>query len=179
MTAQDLVIIAQWTFLSYFVLLNGGYIMLNMLSIVGMREYFRARSVDSLPKIYSDYELPISILVPAHNEAPTIVPAVRAVLQLRFPQYEIVVVNDGSTDDTLNVLIREFSLVAFPEVYRKRIDTQHVNTIYVSTRYPNIRVVDKNSGGKADALNAGINCARYPLFCGVDADSVLDPDSLY
>lgn len=179
MTPQELVLAAQWLFLSYFVLLNCGYIMLNALSIVGMREYFRARSVDSLPKIYSDYELPISILVPAYNEVSTIVASVRALLQLRYPQYEIVVINDGSNDETLDVLIREFSLVAFPEVYRKRIDTQQVNTIYASTRYPNIRVIDKQNGGKADALNAGINCARYPLFCSVDADSVLQPDSLY
>lgn len=179
MTTQELVFAAQWPFLLYFILLNGGYIMLNVLSLLGMREYFRARSVDSLPKAYSDYELPISILVPAYNEAPTIVASVRALLQLRYPEYEIVVINDGSSDATLDVLIREFSLVAFPEVYRKRIETKTVHAIYVSTRYPNIRVVDKQNGGKADALNVGINCARYPLFCGVDADSVLQPDSLY
>ncbi len=179
MTVQDLLIAAQWTFLSYFVLLNCGYIMLNVMSIIGMRDYFQARSVDSLPKIYSDYELPISILVPAYNEAATIVASVRALLQLRYPQFEIIVINDGSTDETLDILIREFSLVAFPEVYRKRIETQQVNTIYVSTRHPNIRVIDKRNGGKADSLNAGINCARFPLFCGVDADSVLEPDSLY
>jgi len=179
MTAQDLVLTAQWVFLAYFVLLNCGYIMLNVLSIFGMRNFFRARSIDSLPKIYSDYELPITILVPAYNEALTIVASVRALLQLRYPHYEIVVVNDGSTDETLDILIREFSLVAFPEVYRKRLETEPVNTIYVSTRYPSIRVIDKQNGGKADALNAGINCARYPLFCGVDADSVLEPDSLY
>ena len=70
-------------------------------------------------------------------------------------------------------------MVAFPEAYRQRLDTQAVNTIYRSTRFPNLRVLDKQNGGKADALNAGINAARYPLFCGVDADSVLQPDSLY
>ncbi len=174
----DLIHAAQWFFLGYFILLNSGYILLNIMSLLGMRDYFRGSSVDSLPKAYSEYELPISIVVPAYNEAATITASIRALLQLRYPEYEIVVVNDGSKDETLDVLIREFALVAFPEAYRQRIQTQHVNTIYLSTKYPNIRVVDKQNGGKADALNAGINCARYPLFCGVDADSVLQPDSL-
>jgi cellulose synthase/poly-beta-1,6-N-acetylglucosamine synthase-like glycosyltransferase len=179
MTTATLIAWAQWVFLTYFLLLNGGYILLNFLSLFGMRAYFRGSSVDSLPKAYSEYELPISILVPAHNEAATIVASVRALLQLRYPEYEIVVVNDGSRDDTLDVLIREFGLVAFPEAYRRRIPTQPVNAVYLSRRHHNLRVVDKLNGGKADALNAGINCARYPLFCSVDADSVLQPDSLY
>jgi len=179
MSTYDIIAVAQWVFLTYFLMLNGGYIVLNFLSLFGMREYFRASSVDSLPKAYSEYELPISIIVPAYNEAATITASVRALLQLRYPEYEIVVINDGSKDETLDVLMREFSLVTFPEAYRERIPTQAVNAVYVSTRFHNLRVVDKNNGGKADALNAGINCARYPLFCGVDADSVLQPDSLY
>ena len=117
--------------------------------------------------------------MPAYNEASTITASVRALLQLRYPDYEIVVINDGSRDETLDVLIREFSLAPFPEAYRQRLETQPVRSIYRSARYPNIRVIDKQNGGKADALNAGINAARYPLFCGVDADSVLQPDSLY
>lgn len=179
MTTQALIEAAQWVYLSYFMLLNGGYILLNFSSLFGMREYFRARSVDSLPKVYSEYEMPISVLVPAYNEEATITTSVQALLQLRYPEYEIVVINDGSKDDTLDVLIRDFQLTAFPEAYRERLKTQPVLTIYRSARYPNLRVVDKQNGGKADALNAGINCARYPLFCGVDADSVLQPDSLY
>jgi len=179
MTIQSIVLGLQWLFLTYFVALNGGYLLLNLLSLVGMREYFRASSVGSLPKAYSEYELPISILVPAYNEAATITASVRALLQLRYPDYEIIVINDGSRDETLDVLIREFSLVPFPEAYRQRLETQPVRTIYRSARFPSIRVIDKQNGGKADALNAGINAARYPLFCGVDADSVLQPDSLY
>lgn len=179
MSTPDLLYAAQWLFLTYFVLLNAGYIALNLLSLFGMRHYFQARRVQSLPQAYSEHELPISILVPAYNEEATIVASVRALLQLRYPEYEILVINDGSRDGTLETLIREFALVAFPEAYRQRIPTQHVATIYRSTAHPNIRVLDKKNGGKADSLNAGINAARYPLFCGVDADSVLQPDSLY
>ncbi|MGB5621453.1 MAG: glycosyltransferase [Gammaproteobacteria bacterium] len=179
MSTQDLILVAQWVFLGYFLLLNAGYIGLNLVSLFGMREYFQGRRVESLPKVYSEHEMPISIIVPAYNEAATIVTSVRALLQLRYPEYEIVVVNDGSTDDTLQKLIDEFALVPFPEAYRQRIVTEPVKTIYRSAVHPNIRVLDKDNGGKADSLNAGINAARYPLFCGVDADSVLQPDSLY
>ena len=179
MTTQDLIFAAQWVFLGYFLLLNAGYIGLNLVSLFGMREYFQGRRIESLPKVYSEHEMPISIIVPAYNEAATIVTSVRALLQLRYPEYEIVVVNDGSRDGTLQKLIEEFALVPFPEAYRQRIATQPVKTIYRSAIHPNIRVLDKDNGGKADSLNAGINAARYPLFCGVDADSVLQPDSLY
>jgi cellulose synthase/poly-beta-1,6-N-acetylglucosamine synthase-like glycosyltransferase len=88
------------------------------------------------------------------------------------------VINDGSKDQTLQVLIDTFGLLPFPEAYRVQIPTQEVRGIYRSTRYANLRVIDKANGGKADSLNAGINASRYPLFCGVDADSILQRNSL-
>src|SRR6185503_1695153 len=72
----------------------------------------------------------------------------------------------------------EFSLVPFPEAYRRQMETQPVHAVYRSTSHPNIRVIDKDNGGKGDASNAGINAARYPLVCIVDADSVLERTSL-
>jgi cellulose synthase/poly-beta-1,6-N-acetylglucosamine synthase-like glycosyltransferase len=99
-------------------------------------------------------------------------------LQLTYSEYEVVVINDGSKDATLEVLKREFGLLPFPEAYRRLIPTKDIRAIYRSTRFPNLRVIDKFNGGKADSLNAGINAARYPLFCGVDADSILQRDSL-
>jgi cellulose synthase/poly-beta-1,6-N-acetylglucosamine synthase-like glycosyltransferase len=135
-------------------------------------------SSESLPKIYSEFEIPISVLMPAHNEEKTIADSVRAMFQLIYSQYEVVVINDGSTDNTLEVLIKEFSLVPFSEAYRVRLKTKPIKTIFRSTIYPNLRVIDKENGGKSDALNAGINCARYSLYCGVDADSLLQRDSL-
>jgi cellulose synthase/poly-beta-1,6-N-acetylglucosamine synthase-like glycosyltransferase len=99
-------------------------------------------------------------------------------LQLTYSEYELLVVNDGSKDDTLAVLKREFGLLPFPEAYRRQIPTKEIKAIYRSTKFPNLRVIDKFNGGKADSLNAGINAARYPLFCGVDADSILQRDSL-
>jgi cellulose synthase/poly-beta-1,6-N-acetylglucosamine synthase-like glycosyltransferase len=128
--------------------------------------------------VYSALEIPISILVPAYNEEAGIAASVRSLLQLSYSEYEIIVVNDGSTDGTLAALVEEFGLQPFPEALRVQVPTKKVHAIYQSSRYPNLRVIDKTNGGKADALNAGVNASRYPLFCGVDADSILQRDSL-
>lgn len=87
-------------------------------------------------------------------------------------------INDGSRDDTLQQLIAAFELDPFPEVYRRVLETQPVQTIYRSRSHARLRVIDKANGGKADALNAGINLAQSPLVCCVDADSILQQDSL-
>jgi cellulose synthase/poly-beta-1,6-N-acetylglucosamine synthase-like glycosyltransferase len=173
-----LVQIGEWIFIIYFICLNSGYLALNLLSMVSLSRLMQARVMDVLPQVYSGLEPPISLLVPAYNEQKTIVTSVHAMLQLSYSQYEIIVINDGSTDDTIGVLQREFSLVPFPEAYRSRLPTKPVRTIYRSTVYPNVRVIDKENGGKADSLNVGINTSRYPLFCAVDADSILQRDSL-
>ena len=170
--------LTTWFVLCYFVLLNGGYIVLNLLSIFTLTRQNRERILADLPQLYSGLELPISLLVPAYNEEATIAASVRSMLQLSYSEFEIIVVNDGSRDATLDVLKREFGLQPFPEAYRIQLPTKTVRTIYRSTRYPNLRVIDKENGGKADSLNAGINASRFPLFCGVDADSVLQRDSL-
>jgi len=179
MTLQDFIISAQWVFLAYFISLNLGYLMLNLVAMSALRRYLAERSITSLPAVYSSFELPISILLPAYNEASVISQSVRALLQLEYPEFEIVVINDGSTDKTMQLLIDEFSLKYFPEAYRARLPTAPIRGVYRSTVYPNLRVIDKkNGGGKSDAINAGINDARYPLFCVIDADSILQRDSL-
>lgn len=164
--------------LAYFVLLNGGYLLLNFLAMFALRRRAQEAVLDDLPQVYSALQPPISILVPAYNEEATIAASVRSMLQLSYSEMEVIVVNDGSADRTLQVLTEEFALVPFPEAYRIQLETRPVRAIYRSTRFPNLRVIDKVNGGKADSLNAGINAARYPLFCGVDADSILQRDSL-
>jgi cellulose synthase/poly-beta-1,6-N-acetylglucosamine synthase-like glycosyltransferase len=116
--------------------------------------------------------------VPAYNEEMTIVATVESLLQLTYAEFEVIVINDGSKDATLQVLVDRFGLLPYPEAYRVQIPTQEIVNIYRSTRHANLRVIDKRNGGKADSLNAGINSSRYPLFCGVDADSILERDSL-
>ena len=174
----DAVVVLQWFFLLYFIILNGGYTVRNVASLLGLFRYVREHGYGFLPRAYSDYEPPISIVVPVRDEEATIAARVRALQQLDYPEFEIVLVNDGSRDRTLEVLLREFSLTPFPEAYRDRLQSRRVKTIYASALNSNLRLVDKDNGGRADALNAGINCARYALFCGVDADTILQRDAL-
>lgn len=175
---QRLTGLTQWIFLLYFAGLNLVYLLLNVLSFFSLARTTRERVLHHLPQAQTGYEPPVSILVPAHNEALTIAASIRSLLQLNYPQFEIIVINDGSTDETLETLRREFALMPFPEAFRIRLRTKPVRTIYHSAAYPELRVIDKENGGKADALNTGINGARYPLFCGLDADSILQRDSL-
>jgi cellulose synthase/poly-beta-1,6-N-acetylglucosamine synthase-like glycosyltransferase len=168
----------QWGFLCYFILLNGGYLLLNLLSLISLRRHLDRQSLDRLPRSHTGFDPPISLLVPAYNEEATITPSLKSLLQLDYPEFEIIVINDGSKDGTLAELIREFALLPFPQAYRQSVPCQEVRGIYRSTRHPALRVIDKANGGKADALNAGINAARCPLFCAVDADSILQRDSL-
>ncbi len=168
----------QLGFILYFVLLNGTYLMLNVLSMGSLMAYMRERAVIGESAPYLGVEPPVSILMPAFNEEATIRTSVRSMLQLQYPEFEVVVINDGSKDRTLDVLMEEFALVPYPESLRQSVAHKPVVTIYRSRRYANLRVIDKENGGKADALNAGINAARHGLFCGVDADSILQRDSL-
>lgn len=178
MSARLLIDFTTWFVLCYFIALNGSYLLLNLISTVALYRKGQEEILDDLPQLYTGLEPPISVLVPAYNEEASIAASVRSMLQLAYSEFEIVVINDGSKDATLDVLIREFDMRPFPEAYRIQLPTQPVRQIYRSTRHPNLCVIDKQNGGKADSLNAGINCARYPLFCGVDADSILERDSL-
>ena len=179
MTLHSFIADIEWVFLAYFIGINLGYLAQNVLAAIGMRRYLEVADQFEAEGVFSNLDLPISIVVPAYNESVSIISSVRALLQLQYPQYELIVVNDGSTDDTLQKLIEAFSLRPFPEAYRAQIACKPVHGIYRSARYPSLRVVDKENGGcKADASNAGINACRYPLVCVVDADSILQPDSL-
>lgn len=142
----------------------------------------RKRVVPSTPLVawwrINAETIPISILVPAYCEEATIVESVRSLLNIYYPEFEVIVVNDGSTDGTLEVLIRDFELELTPRAYDKALDHKPIGSIYRSKRYNHLVVIDKVNGGKADALNAGINLARSPLFCAIDADSILEADAL-
>ncbi|MGN6513559.1 MAG: glycosyltransferase family 2 protein, partial [Lysobacteraceae bacterium] len=151
---------------------------LNFISVFSILRYVREHGASFRIKNFADYQPPVSILVPAYNEERTIVSSIQSLLRLYYPEFEVLVVNDGSTDRTLEAVVKAFSLVEFPEAYRRRLDTAPVRKVYVSPRHGRVRLVDKENGGKADALNAGINVARYPLFCVVDADCILQQDSL-
>ncbi|MDQ3061098.1 MAG: glycosyltransferase family 2 protein [Pseudomonadota bacterium] len=167
-----------WFIFAYFIVLNAGYLALNFLSIFALQRNKQEKLLEDLPQVFSGLEPGISILVPAYNEEATITASIRSMFQLTYSDFEVIVINDGSKDATLDVLKREFSLLPFPDAQRQGLATQPIRGVYRSIDYPNLRVIDKVNGGKADSLNAGINAARHPLFCGVDADSILSRDSL-
>ncbi len=142
-------------------------------------EYFGSASdVFANKLINSDAYKPVSILVPAYNEEATIIASITALLRLHFPEYEVIVLNDGSKDSTLQKLIDAFDLVPQSMQIDNLIKHQPIKTIYRSKTYDNLIVVDKENGGKADGLNCGINISKYPLFCCVDADSILEQDAI-
>ena len=179
MTMREIVLTGQWVFLAYFIGINVGYLLQNVIAALGIRKYLQTAKSYEAENVFSMLDIPISLVVPAYNESASIITSVKAMLQLEYPQYELIIVNDGSSDDTLQKLIDEFDLREFPEAYRARVKCAPVRGVYRSTRISSLRIVDKENGGsKADASNAGINICRYPLVCVVDADSILQPDSL-
>ncbi|WP_038045550.1 glycosyltransferase family 2 protein [Thermus caliditerrae] len=165
--------------LYYFAVLNFLYAFFALHGLGSVARYARELSELSLKDLLErEAYLPVSILVPTYNEEKTIAHSVRSFLSLHYPEFEVVVVADGPKDRTLEVLKEAFRLVPVEAVYRRVLPSKPVRGIYRSTLYPNLIVVDKENGGKADALNAGLNLARYPLFCSVDADSLLDAQAL-
>lgn len=172
--------VVESMFLVYFLLLTSVMLFLNAVAAWSIRHYMARhpeRNQNS-KGAFSGFYPPISVIVPAYNEEATIATTIRSMLQLNYPSFEVIVVNDGSKDRTVDVAIAEFALQPFAEVHRNRIPTKGIRAVYRSVRHPNLRFIDKENGGKADALNAGINASVNPLFCGIDADSILQQDSL-
>ncbi len=176
---QTAIIIFNIFIILYFLALNGSYLLLII------RSYFMLKRYRDIQKI-TDYEMtflsefykPLSIIIPAYNEELTITDTVRSCLSFRYPEYEVIVVNDGSRDDTLQTLISHYDLQPSARDFDQQIPCRNIRQIYISRQFPNLFVIDKENGGKADALNAGINVSHYPIFCNIDADSLIDSDSL-
>jgi len=163
----------------YFGLLNGVYLLLFLVSFVEVLRFVKRTFFSDYEQILkSEMTWPISMIVPAYNEARNIVETVRSLLAVNYGQFEVVVVNDGSNDGTLERLISTFELKRTDRIYRRTLPTGPVRGIYASLEHPNLSVVDKEWGGKAEALNCGINVSRYPLFCSVDADSIMEDNAL-
>ena len=126
----------------------------------------------------SRFTIPVSVIVAAFEEEAVIESTVRSLLAFDYPEFEVVVVNDGSTDTTLERLRDAFDLEPYQTFVRHVYPTAEVRALYRSATHPNLVVVDKENGGKADAWNAALNVARYRYVCGVDADTVFDRDAL-
>ncbi len=158
------------------------YIVLGVLSLIGINRYktYNSRLDDSI-LLKSPLTPGISVIAPAYNEEKTIIVNVKSLLSLNYPTFEVVIINDGSKDKTLELLIEEFDLVETPFAYVERIKTKPFKRILKSQKpeYQQLTVVDKVNGGtKADASNAGINASKYPYFLCTDVDCILERNTL-
>ncbi|QNM84131.1 glycosyltransferase family 2 protein [Sphingomonas sabuli] len=127
---------------------------------------------------YAEEAPPIAVLAPAYNEEVTIVESVNSLLALHYPDFEVIVINDGSGDRTLDTVVEHFGLEKVERYHDERVRHAPIRGLYASPKLPRLLVIDKENGGKSDALNAGINVARMPIFCSIDADSLLEPEAL-
>ncbi len=165
--------------LMYLLFFNLMSFMTLILSFVNLYKHTRkVRYTEYRQMSTSPFVPPISILVPCYNEAKTVVDNVKSLLNLAYHEFEVVVINDGSTDETFEKLKHEFHLRQVDAVYKKTIPTKDVKGIYYAEKVTNLILIDKVNGGKADSLNAGANMAKYPLITAIDADSILEKDSL-
>ena len=121
---------------------------------------------------------PVSILVPAYNEELGIIESLHSLITLKYPETEIIVIDDGSKDKTSEIVMEAFDMVVSTRNINTGLTTKKVLGIYQSRLHPKVFLIRKDNGGKADALNAGINFSRYPYFCSIDGDSILDSNSL-
>lgn len=150
-----------------------------ILSAINVKRQKRLWKLKTKSMLFKDTMLPgISIIAPAYNEEKTIIESANSLLNLVYPDYELIIVNDGSLDKTMNILIKTFDLKRVDFSENNKLNTKYVRGVYKNKSMPKLIVVDKENGGKADSLNAGINQSLKEYFCGIDADSILEPDAL-
>jgi cellulose synthase/poly-beta-1,6-N-acetylglucosamine synthase-like glycosyltransferase len=165
--------------LAYFAALNAIYLVFTIIAWRGLTGHRRQRMYAAVDEAFASPLTPgISVVLPAYNESAGIVDSVRSLLALRYPVHEVVVVNDGSHDATLERLGAAFDLVPIRKALRDELRTAPVRGVFASRRERGLIVVDKENGGKADALNCGLNASRHEYICAVDADAMLEEDAL-
>jgi len=168
-------------FISYAFLLIFSYTALSIISGISLRHYLKKNSfVDYSVILDSPLAPSVSVLVPAFNESKTIVDNVESIYTIHYNNFDVIVINDGSTDSTFEELKKAFKLEKVSFAVNIEVPTQEIRGVYKSklNSYSNLIVVDKENGGKADALNAGINISDRDLFMAIDADSILEPDAV-
>jgi cellulose synthase/poly-beta-1,6-N-acetylglucosamine synthase-like glycosyltransferase len=165
--------------LVYFLVINFTYLCLVVVSFFHIRKRYKTLDVHKFPEVFeNELYKSYSIIVPAYNEESEIIATVGYLLQQKYGDFEIVIVNDGSTDKTLQLLKENFDLYASNRHYFERLNHKRIKEVYASHIHPNLFIVDKDNGQRADAMNAGLEVARKDLFCAVDADSILEQDVL-
>ena len=164
--------------LSYFFLVNTTYITLTGLAITHLHRHQDLEAYEPVGVFQSNQFLPgIAIVVPAYNEEKVIIESVKSLLSLEYPLNEVIVVNDGSSDNTVDCLLEEFELQRIDAEFPIELPCEPVHDIYRAADR-DLVLIDKDNGGKADALNAGLYFTDKPLFCAIDADSLIERGAL-
>jgi cellulose synthase/poly-beta-1,6-N-acetylglucosamine synthase-like glycosyltransferase len=165
--------------IAYFVVLNAVYLLTSLFAFQALRRYaLRLKTVEVEELMQAAGALPVTVIAPAFNEEATCVEATQALLDLRYPEFHVLFVNDGSTDGTLARMIDAFELQPASLAPTASLPTQEVRGVWRSARNRALWLIDKENGGKADAQNTGLNYCRTPLFGAIDADSLLEPEAL-
>lgn len=167
--------------LVYSAVLLLSYVLIGILAIIQMRRYMRLRTFTDYSLLAGSPQAPgMSILAPAYNEGATIVENVRSLLSIHYRNLELVVINDGSKDDSLAQLIEHYQLIPVEHEVAGRLPTKRIRAIYKSANpvFHRLIVVDKENGGKADALNVGINVSSQPYMFCIDVDCIIEQDAL-
>lgn len=180
-TAISVILIDVLTYLilGYFFVINTVYLCLLIVSFFTTRRLSKSRDAYEITGLFdSDLYKSVSVLLPVYNEEQSIRSTVYSLIQLDFNDFEIIIINDGSTDSTFEILEKEFDLHPSERFVPQILPHKPVLGIYKSSLIPNLLVLDKENGKKADALNAGVNASRKDIICNVDSDSWLEPDIL-
>jgi len=165
----------------YAVLIMTSYLVLAYLSFKELSEYLKKNSFINYEILLSSEHAPyLSLIAPAYNEGMTIGENVKSLLSLNYNNFEVIVVNDGSKDNSMDILISTYDLEAKSLDLFSEIPTKPIRGVYKSKNpaYKKLTVIDKENGGKADALNVGLNVAKHPYAVCIDVDCILDKDSL-
>lgn len=168
-------------FITYAFLLVFSYTFLSIISGIALRQYLKRNNfVDYNVILDSPLAPSVSVFVPAYNESKTIVESIESIYTIHYTNFNVIVINDGSTDDTFRQLQQAFDLEIVNYAINDKIKTRKIKGVYKSKKetYFNLIVIDKENGGKADALNAALNLSDKNLFMAIDADSILEPDAV-
>lgn len=175
---QFAVLALEWFFVGYFLLVHFGHTLLAIASMNNLRRHIEGENFNMLPRLLEGYEIPLSIIVPVNDVTEDVGRFVHALFKLDYPEFEVIVVADGASDDTLSRLRRLFEMEIFPEAFWRQVRAKAVRGVYRSVSYPRLRLIDKGKGGIGDTINAGVNAARYPIVCVAHADCGLQRSSL-
>lgn len=165
----------------YSIFIMVSYLVLSAISFSAVRKYLRKRSFVNYNDILNTTIAPgVSILAPAYNESATIIENIRSLLAVHYSDFEVIIINDGSKDDSLQKCIDEYQMERVDFAVHQQVETKPVRAVYKSKNpaFGHLILVDKENGGKSDALNVGINVSKYDYVTCIDVDCVLEQDAL-